>query len=290
MRDNYEIPGWPRTDNEKRLLMITTDRVSAFDVVMSQGVPELGKIRNQISIFWFERLRDLCPNHIFSSDQQLCADTIKAKYREANDLIGRCVLVYPAKVFKVECVVRGYLAGSAWESYRKNGTVCGIEIRPGPKEAEKLSQPIFTPTTKAAAGHDKPITFDKLVKRVGGDVAEELREKSLKLYTEADRRARIGGIIIADTKFEFGVYNGRIILIDELLTPDSSRFWDVAEYKPGRPQPSFDKQPLRDWLSTNGWNREPPAPDLPDEVIKETRERYIKAFEMLTRQKWPPKF
>lgn len=289
VRDTWEIPGWPRTNGEKLLLMITTDRISAFDSVVG-GVPELGKIRNQISLFWFDRLKSACPNHLFSSNQQLCADTIKAKYREQNDLMGRCALVYLAKVFPVECVVRGYLAGSAWESYQKDGTVCGIKLRSGLKEGEELSPPIFTPATKARTGHDENITFDEMVRLVGASTAEILRDFSLRLYIEAARWARICGIIIADTKFEFGLRNGQIIVVDELLTPDSSRFWDAAEYKPGRSQPSFDKQPLRDWLKASGWNRQPPAPALPDEVVTGMRERYVTAYEWLVGKTWPPKF
>ena len=288
VRDTWEIPGWPRTNNEKLLLMITTDRISAFDVVMSRGVPELGKIRNQISLFWFGRLQSICPNHIFSADQTLCTATIKEKYRELNDPMGRSVLVYPAEVFPIECVVRGYLAGSAWESYQETGKVCGIPLPPGLKEAEELPEPIFTPATKAETGHDENITFDTMVKMVGGEAAETLRELSLRLYIEAARWARICGIIIADTKFEFGLRNSEIIVVDELLTPDSSRFWDTIEHKPGGPQPSFDKQPLRDWLKASGWNRQPPAPPLPDEVIEGTRARYIEAFERLVGKIWPP--
>lgn len=289
VRDTYWVPGWPRTDNEKLFLMITTDRISAFDSVVG-GVPELGKIRNQISLFWFNKLRDICPNHVFSDDQQLCASTIKAEHRELNDLIGRCVLVYPAEVFPVECVVRGYLAGSAWESYREAGEVCGIPLPPGLKEAEELAEPIFTPATKARTGHDENITFDMMVTMVGKEVAEQLRDFSLRLYQEARFWARICGIIIADTKLEFGLRNSQIIVVDELLTPDSSRFWDATEYKPGRTQPSFDKQPLRDWLKASGWNKQPPAPPLPAEVVGGTKERYIEAYERLVGKIWLPRF
>lgn len=288
VRDTWEIPGWPRTNNEKLLLMITTDRISAFDMVMSQGVPELGKIRNQISLFWFGRLRSICPNHIFSADQTLCAATIKEKYRELNDPMGRSVLVYPAEVFPVECVVRGYLSGSAWESYQATGKVCGISLPPGLKEAEELPQPIFTPATKAETGHDENITFDTMVKMVGGEIAERLRELSLRFYTEANKWSKICGIIIADTKFEFGMCKDQIMMVDELLTPDSSRFWDSATYKPGGPQPSFDKQLLRDWLKASGWGKTPPPPPLPDEVIEGTHERYKEAYERLVGKIWVP--
>lgn len=289
VRDTWEIHGLSRTNEEKLLLMITTDRISAFDSVVG-GVPELGKIRNQISLFWFERLKSVCPNHIFSADQQLCARTVKKKYREPNDLIGRCALVYPATVFPIECVVRGYLAGSAWKSYQETGKICGIPLPSGLKEAEELPQPIFTPATKAKTGHDENITFNQMVKLVGADIAETLRDFSLRLYIEAARWARICGIIIADTKFEFGLYNGQVIVVDELLTPDSSRFWDVAEYRPGKPQLSFDKQPLRDWLKASGWDGTGPAPPLTTEVIVGTRDRYIEAFTRLVGKVWPPKF
>jgi len=289
VRDTWEIPGWPGK-NEKLLLMVTTDRISAFDVIMPKGVPDLGKIRNQISLFWFNRLRDICPNHIFSDDQRLCASIVKEEYRETNDLLGRCVLIYSAEVFPVECVVRGHITGSAWKSYQETGTVCGIKLRPGLREAEELPRPIFTPTTKVRIGHDEPIDFDTMVKMVGDSTAEALRGKSLRLYKKAASWARIVGVIIADTKFEFGIHNGQIILVDELITPDSSRFWDVATYKPGGPQPSFDKQPLRDWLKASGWDRQPPAPPLPDEVIEGTRERYVEAYERLVGEFWPPEF
>lgn len=290
VRDTWIIPARLGTKLEQLLLMITTDRISAFDVIMPQGVPDLGKIRNQISLFWFNRLKTICPNHIFSSDQQVCVENIEKKYQKLNDLIGRSVLVFWAKVIPIEWVVRGYLAGSAWESYKENGKICGIKLPPGLKEAEELPQPIFTPATKAKINHDENIDFDTMVKLVGGEVAEILRDKSLQLYTEANSWAKICGIIIADTKFEFGFYKNKLILIDELLTPDSSRFWDLATYKPGGPQPSFDKQPLRDWLKATGWNRNPPPPNLPDKVIRGMRERYIEAYERLVGKFWPPEF
>jgi phosphoribosylaminoimidazole-succinocarboxamide synthase len=290
VRDTWKIPDWPRINGENLLLMITTDRISAFDVVMSRGVPDLGKIRNQISLFWFERLKHICPNHIFSTDQQLCAATVKEGDREKNDLIGRSVLIYPAKVIPVECVVRGFLAGSAWESYQKDKTVCGIKLPPGLKEAEELPQPIFTPATKARIGHDENVDFDTMVKMVGRETAEKLRHLSFQFYAEADQWARICGIIIADTKVEFGIRDDQIILVDELLTPDSSRLWDSSEYEPDRSQLSFDKQPLRDWLKTSGWDRESPPPQLPDEVMDGIRERYVEAYERLVGNVWPPEF
>ncbi len=287
VRDTWRVP--PSSDGPL-LLMVTTDRISAFDVVMSRGVPDLGRIRNQISNFWFDRLRHLCPNHIFSSKQELCVAAIGEENREPNDLIGRCMLVYQADVFPVECVVRRYLAGSAWENYQVDGTVCGIKLPPGLREAEKLAQPIFTPSTKARTGHDENISFDTLVRIVGGEAAEIMRETSLRIYAAAAQWAEVCGIIIADTKLEYGRYGrqkDRFVLVDELLTPDSSRFWDFATYKPGGPQPSFDKQPLRDWLRDSGWDRNPPPPSLPDEVIAGTRERYIEAYERLVGKVWP---
>ncbi len=290
VRDNYDIPGWWRTNREDLLLMIATDRISAFDVVLPNGILDKGKILTQISLFWFERTKKLCPNHVFSDDQQFCAATVKEKYRQENDLLGRCTLARKAKKIPVECVVRGYLDGSAWEAYQREEPICGIKLQPGLKRAEELPQPIFTPTTKAESGHDQPLTFDELVKMVGGEVAEELRDKSLLVYHAAHQRGKICGIIIADTKFEFGIIDGEIILIDELLTPDSSRFWDFPSYRPGGPQPSFDKQPVRDWLTATGWNKKPPAPPLPEEVIAGTSERYGEAYERLVGKTWPPKF
>ncbi|MDI6603500.1 MAG: phosphoribosylaminoimidazolesuccinocarboxamide synthase [Patescibacteria group bacterium] len=291
VRDIWEIPASSLTNNENLLLMITTDRISAFDVVMSRGIPELGKIRNQISLFWFNKLKDICPNHIFSDDQHFCASLVEADYRESNDLIGRCVLVYPAKVFPVECVVRGYLVGSAWESYQETGKVCGISLSAGLKKGGKLSQPIFTPAIKARTGHDENIDFETMVAMVGKkEVAEQLRDLSLQLYQEAYRWTMRCGIVIVDTKFEFGLRNDQIIVVDELLTPDSSRFWDIADYKPEGTQISFDKQPLRDWLNASGWNKQPPAPPLPDEVVEETKKIYIEAYERLVGKTWPPGF
>ncbi len=293
VRDTWEIPAarLGRSEPARLLLMVTTDRISAFDVVMKQGVAALGKIRNRISLYWFEKFKSICPNHIFSADQRVCAASVDKNYREANDLLGRCVLVYPAQVFPVECVVRGYLAGSGWEDYRKTGQVCGIQLPPGLREAEKLAEPIFTPATKATIGHDENITFDQMVETIGSSAAEKLRDISLRLYREAAFWAEIcGDIIIADTKFEFGVVDGQITVVDELLTPDSSRFWEKTTYKPGQAQPSFDKQPLRDWLAVVRWNKQPPSPDLPHHVVKGMQERYKEAYERLVGKIWPPNF
>jgi len=289
VRDTWESQ-WPGRNSERLLLMITTDRLSAFDAVMSRGVPELGKLRNQISLFWFEQLKDICPNHIYSGNQQVCAGILRGTVQKDNDLLGRCALVYGVGVFPVECIVRGYITGSGWKNYQKDGTVCGIKLSAKLREADKLLEPIFTPTTKAKTGHDIPITFDEMVSLVGGQAAEAMREKSVRLYKEADKFAEACGIIIADTKFEFGLSGKDIILVDELLTPDSSRLWDKALYEPGGPQLSLDKQPVRDWLKLSGWNKKPPPPPLPDEVVEKTRERYVKAYERLTGNIWPPVF
>ncbi len=275
------------------LLMVATDRISAFDVVLPNGVPDKGLVLNQLSGFWFDKTRHIVPNHLRQMVDSV--EVIKSYFPRVRDadlsvLVGRSMIVKKAKPLYVECVVRGYLAGSAWREYQKNQSVCGISLPYGLREAEQLTQPIFTPATKARSGHDENITFDQMVKMVGGDVAEQLRDISLRLYKEANLFANIRGIIIADTKFEFGTCDGQIILIDELLTPDSSRFWDFASYRPGKSQPSFDKQPVRHWLTASGWNKRPPAPPLPDEVVKKTTTRYTDAFERLVGKRLPQKF
>lgn len=287
VRDIWEIPKVPGYDATDLLLMVTTDRISAFDVVMKQGAPDLGKIRNQISLYWFKHFKERFPNHIFSADQKVCTSVVNRWDKAKNDLNGRSLLMRKAKVLPVECVVRGYLAGSGWKDYQeKDRMICGIKLPSGLKESEELSKPIFTPATKNSKGHDENITFDKMVEIVGGPTAEILRDTSLKIYEKAKTLARICGIIIADTKFEFGAYNGKIILIDELLTPDSSRFWDPASYQPGKSQPSFDKQPLRDWLKESGWDKTPPPPRLSQEVIEGMRKRYVIAYERLIGKLW----
>jgi len=286
VRDTWSIPEVPGYDATDLLLMITTDRISAYDVVMKQGVPDLGKLRNQISLYWFEYFKEKFPNHIFSGNQSVCLSVVNKWIQKMNDLNGRCVLVRKAKVFPVECVVRGYLAGSAWKNYQETGKVCGIKLPAGLRESEELANPIFTPATKANSGHDENISFDKMVKIVGGETTEILRDMSLKIYSSARRLAMICGIIIADTKFEFGICDGKIMIVDELLTPDSSRFWPKEGYKPGQSQPSLDKQPLRDWLKNSGWNKQPPPPRLPEEVINGMRRRHIAAYEMLIGKFW----
>ncbi len=283
VRDNYKVIRWPGVDSAPCLLMITTDRISALDIVLPQGVPGLGKLRNMISLDWFQRTRHICPNHVFMDDRNVCVNLVKEQYQgDIQDLYDRGVLVLLTKVVPAECVVRGYISGSAWESYQQDGTVCGIELPPGLKESEELPEPIFTPTTKAETGHDEPLTFDELVELVGAETAEKLRSYSIRLYQFAANRAKKARIIIADTKFEFGFgikgdRADRLMAIDEMLTPDSSRFWDMDDYEVGRPQSSFDKQPLRDWLRSTGWKGESPPPDVPQDVLQGMGERYLEA-------------
>ncbi|RLG93840.1 phosphoribosylaminoimidazolesuccinocarboxamide synthase [Candidatus Bathyarchaeota archaeon] len=256
VRDIYESDG--------KLLIVSTDRISAFDVVLPNGIPYKGETLNLLSAFWFNETKHIFPNHLI----------------EVID--SRTSLVKRAKPIKMEFIVRGYLYGSAWESYKRNGEICGIKLPSGLNLAEKLPEPILTPTTKAEAGHDIAITMEEVIRNIGEDAAEEIEEASLKIYEEASRRAESRGIIIADTKFEFGIINGDVILIDELLTPDSSRFWPKDEYEVGRSQRSFDKQYVRDYLLSIKWNKRPPAPSLPENVIIETSRKYIEAYERLT--------
>lgn len=264
------------------LLMVTSDRMSAFDVVMDDPIPDKGKILTQISLFWFDRLKEIVENHVIESDP--------AKYPErcrvhAEALAGRSMLVRKTQPLAVECIVRGYLSGSGWNEYRSAGSVCGIPLPGGLKESDKLPEPIFTPSTKAEAGlHDENITFDRAADIVGRQTAEKIRDLSLAIYSYGRDFAAEKGIIVADTKFEFGILDDRIILIDEVLTPDSSRFWPMDSYRPGGPQKSFDKQALRDYLSIIGWNKQPPPPSLPGNVIMETREKYLEALARLTGQ------
>ncbi|MBA7660498.1 Phosphoribosylaminoimidazole-succinocarboxamide synthase [subsurface metagenome] len=281
VRDTYNL--------ENLLLMVATDRISAFDSVLPCGIPDKGLVLNQLSIFWFRQTQNLAPNHLIESiddvhhlDSYLTAES---RFPYPSYLIGRSMVVKKVKRVPVECVVRGYLAGSGWEEYQQYGTVSGIPLAKGLKQSQELAKPIFTPTTKADSGHDEPISMDKMKKMVGKTVAEELAEKSLTIYNFAREYARARGIIIADTKMEFGLDDDRLILIDELLTPDSSRFWEAELYKAGQSQPSYDKQPVRDWLIESGWNKEPPAPTLPPEVIEATTERYQQAYERLTGRK-----
>ena len=258
-----------------RLLLVTTDRLSAFDVVLPNGLPGKGKVLTALSVFWFGFTRDIVGNHLLPEDLSF----LSAGEREVVE--GRAMLVKKAEPVPVECVVRGYLSGSAWREYRANGQVCGIRLPQGLRESEELPEPIFTPTTKAQAGHDQPLTFEELQSLVGSELASRLRELSLRIYGKASLYAGERGIIIADTKFEFGFHGGELMLIDELLTPDSSRFWLRETYRPGRSQPSLDKQPVRDWLENSGWDKSPPAPELPPEVVEETARRYQEVCQRL---------
>jgi len=263
-----------------RLLLVATDRVSAFDVVLPTGIPGKGALLTQLSAFWFEATRGLVPNHLVTARVEEFPEPLP---RFAEQLRGRAMLVRRAQRIDVECVVRGYLAGSAWAEYRKSGTVAGLRLPASLRESERLPEPVFTPATKAASGHDQNISVAELRDLAGADLARKLEERSLALYRFAHERALARGIILADTKFEFGWLGGEVILIDEALTPDSSRFWSAADYRVGQSQPSFDKQYVRDWLEASGWNKEPPAPALPPEVVQKTAEKYREAYERLTR-------
>jgi phosphoribosylaminoimidazole-succinocarboxamide synthase len=265
-----------------KLLIVATDRISAFDVVLPNGIPGKGKILTQISKYWFEETRDIVQNHLLSTSVEDFPEVI---HRHRKFVEGRSMLVKKTRPFPVECVVRGYLSGSGWKDYLENGSVCGIVLEPGLVESSKLRGPIFTPATKAEGGHhDENITFERTAGIIGRDVADYLREISIALYDFGNKLAEEKGIIIADTKFEFGIdeISGDVILIDEILTPDSSRFWPKDEYSPGRPQKSFDKQFVRDYLSSIGWNKKPPAPVLPPEIVEKTREKYLEALQKFT--------
>ncbi len=280
VRDTYELGD--------QLLIVATDRISAFDVVLPCGIPDKGAVLNKLSAFWFEQTQKLIPNHMIETleDVNRLDDLIslKKRFKYPDYLVGRSMLVKKLARINVECVVRGYLAGSAWEDYRKTGTACGYTLPKGLQESQELPEPLFTPTTKADKGHDMPMSMEELKEVVDSTLAEEIKRASITIYNFARGYARTKGIIIADTKMEFGLLGNKLILIDELLTPDSSRFWDMEYYKVGQSQPSYDKQPVRDWLAHSGWNKEPPAPMLPPEVIKSTANLYRKAYERLTGQ------
>ncbi len=263
-----------------RLLLVATDRISAFDVVMADPVPDKGRILTQISAFWFRLLADVIPNHLISLK---VADFPPACQAHRKELAGRTMLVRKTRPLAVECIVRGYLAGSGWADYQKTGAVCSIPLPAGLTESDRLPAPIFTPSTKAALGtHDENISFDKAAAAIGAELAARVRDVSLTLYSRASAWAEPRGIILADTKFEFGLVDGELLLIDEVLTPDSSRFWPVSDYAPGRPQKSYDKQYLRDYLESLGWNKQPPPPPLPAEVLANTRAKYLEALKSLT--------
>jgi phosphoribosylaminoimidazole-succinocarboxamide synthase len=262
-----------------RLLFVATDRISAFDCIMPNGIPRKGEVLTQISYFWFAQTESFQPNHLISrADSPLPANLRPF----ADKLAGRSMVVKKAKPLAIECVVRGYLAGSGWKEYRQKQTVGGIKLPPGLKESSQLPEALFTPSTKAETGHDENISFEQAAHLIGTDLAERARAASLKIYNFARDYARQRGIIIADTKFEFGLLDGKLILIDEVLTPDSSRFWPADQYQPGRGQPSFDKQFVRDYLETLDWNKTPPAPALPAEVIASTQAKYLEAYQRLT--------
>ena len=285
-----ELPGMtPRRgkvrdvyDFGDRLLVVATDRISAFDWVLPTGIPDKGRVLTQLSAVWFALLP--VEHHLLSLDPR---DVPLPPGTDVAPLEGRSMVVRKARVYPVECVVRGYLSGSGWKEYRQTGEVCGVRLPAGLRESDRLDQPIFTPATKEESGHDINIPFARMVEIVGGPVAETLRAKSLQIYQTARDYAGARGILLADTKFEFGEFEGRPIVIDEVLTPDSSRFWPAAQYAPGKGQPSFDKQFVRDWLETTGWDKNSPPPALPDDVALKTRAKYIEAFELLAGRPFP---
>lgn len=266
-----------------RLLMVATDRISAFDVVMTETIPDKGALLTQISAYWFETLANVVPNHVITYDMQ-AVDGLTDD--ERAQLQGRSVVVRKTQPLPVECVVRGYLAGSGWKEYQASHTVCGVQLPAGYVESSQLAEPIFTPATKAEEGHDENISFAQAASILGDDVAAQVRDYSIALYNAASRDVASKGLILADTKFEFGVIDGQIILIDEALTPDSSRYWLASEYAPGTSQYNFDKQMLRDWLETTDWNKAYPPPQLPQSVIDGTRAKYIEAYERITGRTW----
>ena len=271
------------------LLIIATDRISAFDSVLPCGIPDKGLVLNQLSTFWFRKTADLVPNHLIEAvDDVHCLDAhlpVGSRFPYPSYLAGRSMIVKKAQLIPIECIVRGYLSGSAWAEYEQHGTISGASLPNGLQESQELPQPLFTPTTKAKTGHDQPLTMDEMKRLVGETLAEEMKQKSLAIYSYAQQYAQARGIIIADTKMEFGWDDNKLILIDELLTPDSSRLWDAKLYKIGQSQPSYDKQPVRDWLTESGWNKEPPAPMLPPEIIEATTKRYQQAYEKITGRK-----
>ncbi len=281
VRDTYDVGDL--------LLIVATDRISAFDSVLPCGIPDKGSVLNQLSVFWFNKTKGLIPNHLVEAvddvkrlDSYLSSEK---RFPYPSYLERRSMVVKKVERLPVECVVRGYLSGSAWAEYQKQGTVNGEPLPKGLRESEELPQPLFTPTTKEESGHDQPLSLDEMKKLVGEALAEEMAKKSLTIYSYAREYAQARGIIIADTKMEFGLENGKLILIDELLTPDSSRFWDAVLYRVGQSQPSYDKQPVRDWLVESGWNKEPPAPTLPPQVIEATTKRYREAYQKLAGRK-----
>ena len=274
VRETYEV-------DDRHLLLVATDRLSAFDVVFDQPIPDKGAVLTRLSTWWFEQLAHLGRSHFVSAEPADLPEEARTP-----ELASRSMLVRRADRVDAECVVRGYLAGSGWAEYRRDGTVCGHPLPAGLQEADRLPEPIFTPSTKAEVGHDENISRQQLADLVGGDLARQLEERSIALYVEGARRAAEVGLILADTKFEFGWIDGELAVIDEVLTPDSSRFWDAEHYAPGSSPQSFDKQFVRDFVAASGWDKEPPAPTLPDDVIRGTRDRYVAAYERLTGRSW----
>jgi phosphoribosylaminoimidazole-succinocarboxamide synthase len=271
VRDIYEIG--------PDLLIVASDRISAFDYVLSPAIPRKGEVLNKISLFWFDFLRDTVRNHVITAD----VDAYPPELRPYRDqLAGRSVLVRRADMVQVECVARGYLSGSGWKEYKDTGAVCGIALPAGLRESDRLPEPIFTPATKAGTGHDENIPFEQVVRMVGSGIAAKLRDLTLAIYRQAAAYAETRGIIIADTKFEFGFVGEELVIADEVLTPDSSRFWPNDRYRPGGPQPSYDKQFVRDYLESIRWNKQPPAPVLPEEVVRRTSDKYVEAYRLLT--------
>jgi phosphoribosylaminoimidazole-succinocarboxamide synthase len=277
VRDTYDLGD--------RLLIVATDRISAFDAVLPTGIPRKGEVLTRLSAWWFDRVSGVIPNHFISL---VTANTrSQVPFDIGPEYFGRSMLVRKARRLDAECIARGYLAGSGWKEYQQSGSICGIPLPPGLRESERLPEPIFTPSTKADVGHDENITYEQLAELVGEDAANAMRLRTLALYSYAESVAAERGIIIADTKAEFGYWNDEVILIDEVLTPDSSRFWPVDGYTPGRPQASFDKQPVRDWLAASGWKDGQPPPAVPPEVVEATTRRYLEAYRMLTGQELP---
>lgn len=277
VRDTYDLGD--------QLLIVATDRISAFDVVLPTGIPHKGQVLTAFSAFWFEITRRIVPNHMITHQpRQFPFDWRSWSKQHQDQIWGRSMLVRKAERIDIECVVRGYVAGSGWDEYQKSGTLAGIPMPHDLQESGQMLSPVFSPAIKANTGHDENITFEEMASRVGPELAEQLRDASLRLYAHAAEFARNKGVIIADTKFEFGMIDGELTVIDEMLTPDSSRFWEVEKYRFGEPQVSLDKQFVRDWLKHEGWNREPPGPVLPDEIVKKTTEKYLEAYSRLTRR------
>ncbi len=273
VRDTYDL-------NDGRLLIVATDRLSAFDIVLPDGIPDKGAVLTQMAAYWFQLTDAVVPNHLLRLADGSPADELP--FSLPSELLGRSTIVKKAQRLDVECIARGYLTGSAWSEYQKTGTVCGLPVPAGMVESEQFPEPLFTPTTKAEVGHDENMSYQELVDQVGAEVANAIKLRTLAIYQYAAQYAAERGIIIADTKLEFGIVDGEPILIDEMLTPDSSRFWPADEYKTGQSQPSFDKQFVRDWLTQSGWNKEPPAPSLPEDIIEKTSQRYHEAYRRLT--------